>query len=234
MDMFDEKIKKLAEEERFDLPDGFEERLRKNLEALPEKKKISVSRVLRAVLIAAAICMAILATAFVSGVIKFEIGPDGNVKLGRFALGYTVDESGFDNHGYQVIGNPDHPINPERILVDSEGTTVIAPVDVEGVEIVVEDGKFMLYYQSGIIEGSRDISEELKENQGYHYYELTEGHKISITVYTTDDPKNGTYFEGSYYRVNVESSLPSGLEFTGDSMHKVSGNCYIESSVVEE
>lgn len=232
MDLFDRQMTDRAVHEDCTLPEGYEKRLSEELESLPSGKRTNVFRALRFVAIAAAAIAALTVTAFATGYVKFEVDQSGRVQLGRFALGYVVDEQGRNHFGYQVIDNPDRPIDPDRILVDSEGTTVIAPVDVDGVEIVVEDGRFMLYYQNGIIEGSKDITEELRAHQGYHYYETTEGYKISITVYTTDDSDNGTQFEGNYYRVKYEGHVPGNTwgvhDFSGDGMHKVSGNSYIE------
>lgn len=232
MDLFDEKITERAKSEDVKLPGDFSAKLSKELESLPTGRRVNVARGLRFAAIIAAALAALTVTAFATGFVKFNVDSTGRVQLGRFALGYVVDEQGRNRFGYQVIDNPDRPINPERILVDSEGTTVIAPVDVDGVEIVVEDGRFMLYYQNGIIEGSKDITEELRANHGYHCSESAGGYSISVTVYTTGDPDDGTPFEGNYYRVKYEGHISgntSGVHnFSGDGAHKVSGNCYIE------
>lgn len=85
--------------------------------------------------------------------------------------------------------------------------------------------------QCGFIEGEVDISEELRENGGYHCYESEDGYKISVTVYASE-AGNGTEFEGEYYRVKAEGSYPSGYtgtsNFTFDVPHKGSGNGYME------
>lgn len=235
MELFDERMKERAEQEDCTLPEGFDERLSVELSTLPEKRGFSRARIIRYAAIAAALCVALTVTAFATGILRFEIDSSGHAILGRFALGMVIDENGFDKWGHNVLDKEYLPeemqISEDRIIEDEEGTRVVTPSQTHGVEISVEDGRFMLYYQCGVIEGEVDISEELRENGGYHCYESEDGYKISVTVYASE-AGNGTEFEGEYYRVKAEVSYPSGYtgtsDFTCDVPYKGSGNGYME------
>ena len=106
-----------------------------------EKKTVRVRtvRVVRNVLIAAVLCLALIGTAFAAGVL--EIGPDGLVVLGMFSRGFV----------YDAEGDPVFQADPEKIASGEQ--VVTEPKDVAGAKLAEEDDRLVLYYQYGLTEG---------------------------------------------------------------------------------
>lgn len=234
MDNFDERIRKRAEVEDCALPEGFEKRLSEELGTLDTERKPRVISILRYALIAAALCALLTVTAYASGIVRFEV-EHGQAILGRFAYGIVFDENGLDYYGNSIAKNLES--GASRVLVDQEGTTVLAPTQTDGAEICVVDGKLMLYYQCGNLVGELDISNDVRRDGGYHIYDAANGNKISIDVYKTE-PDNGTEFEGAFYRIKGYGKYPPGFTgvstFTFDVPNKAAGNCYIEVEPIND
>lgn len=151
MDNFDEKLKARADREGSPVPEGFDGRLAKKLEHLPERKRRRFG-VVRWIAVAAAVVCLLMAGAYANyddpdGAYYDEYGHIHMPELGRFTEG-SVEENG-------------------RVRI---------PNHICAAELVEEDGRIMLYVQNGIyvIEEVLDITEELAENGTYHY-ERTEG-----------------------------------------------------------
>ena len=64
MEQFDEMLKAMAKKEEMMVPNGFDERVRETLDGLPPREKRRGLGAVKTVLIAAALCAALLCTAF--------------------------------------------------------------------------------------------------------------------------------------------------------------------------
>lgn len=226
-DSFDEELRSRALGEDCTLPDGFDERISNNLGMLPEKKSPRVIHVVRYALIAAALCALLTVTAFATGVMRFKV-ENGMAILGRFSSGIVFDENLRDYYGNNIAACLEQGAS---VVINEEGVKAIVPTQTNGVELSVEDGRFILYYQCGEVKGSVDMTEDIRQNGGFKKNISEGGYRMNITVYPAE-PDDGTEFEGNFYRVKGDAHYPPGFtgtsSFTFDVPNKAAGNCYMK------
>ncbi len=112
MEQFDEMLKHMAEQEECIVPEGFDEKIRGTLDALPSKTKKGLGAV-KGALVAAAVCAALLCTAFAASPGLRELLAEA---LGGFAP-YAQEQDGqayvIDGMEFRVVS----ALPPERRVV---------------------------------------------------------------------------------------------------------------------
>ncbi len=205
MERFDETMRERARSQDCPLPEGFEDRLAERLEKLPERTAAKRPHILRAALIAAALCLALVGTAFAAGALKID--GYGRIVLGRFAYGEVFDAEG----NFAV---PD----PEKIASGEQ--TVVEPSDVAGAELREEDGRLILYYQYGPVEGREDVTDTVLEEGAYTMSGEQDGYRLSLTVLPCpeEDPadSDALFYQGAPYCLELSGKFPGGNYITHD------------------
>ncbi len=100
MEQFDEMLKAMAEKEEIMVPNGFDERVRETLDGLPPREKRRGLGAVKTVLIAAALCAALLCTAFAASP---ELRGMLAEALGGFAP-YAQEQEGQEREAYVIDG----------------------------------------------------------------------------------------------------------------------------------
>jgi len=96
MEQFDEMLKAMAEKEEIMTPNGFDERVRETLDGLPPREKRRGLGAVKTVLIAAALCGALLCTAFAAspelrGMLAEALGGFAPYAQGQEDKSYVID-----------------------------------------------------------------------------------------------------------------------------------------------
>lgn len=96
MEQFDEMLKAMAEKEEIMVPNGFDERVRETLDGLPPREKRRGLGAVKTVLIAAALCAALLCTAFAAspelrGMLAEALGGFAPYAQGQEGEAYVID-----------------------------------------------------------------------------------------------------------------------------------------------
>ena len=167
-----------------------------------EKKtgKVRTFKVVRNVLIAAALCLALIGTAFAAGVL--EIDGQGRIVLGRFAHGEVHDTAG------DVVAEPD----PDKIASGEQ--VVVEPEKVAGAKLAEEDGRLILYYQYGPAEGREDVTDAMREEGVYSMSGEKDGYSLSVTVVLCpkEELENSAplFYQGVGYCLEISGKFPGG------------------------
>ncbi len=167
-----------------------------------EKKtgKVRTFKVVRNVLIAAALCLALIGTAFAAGVL--EIDGQGRIVLGRFAYGEVHDTAG------DVVAEPD----PDKIASGEQ--VVVEPEKVAGAKLAEEDGRLILYYQYGPAEGREDVTDAMREEGVYSMSGEKDGYSLSVTVVLCpkEELENSAplFYQGVGYCLEISGKFPGG------------------------
>lgn len=212
MEQFDKMIREMAEKEEMTVPNGFDERMQAALNDLPPKQNKHKLGGVKAALIAAAVCLLLVGTAFAAnkitgGLVFNEIGW---IVLDRFEWGRLVDGNGEEVDPSQL----------DDAQLASGEYTVLYPDHAGGVQLAEEDGRVILYGRNGLIDVRLDITDELLENGTFHYYEERDkDYWLSLTVYPVVleeyaqyDPSNGGYplvYEGTAYLADASGKAPN-------------------------
>ena len=96
MEQFDEMLKAMAKKEEIMVPNGFDERVRETLDGLPPREKRRGLGAVKTVLIAAALCAALLCTAFAAspelrGMLAEALGGFAPYAQGQEGEAYVID-----------------------------------------------------------------------------------------------------------------------------------------------
>lgn len=96
MEEFDGKLRRMAEKEEIMMPNGFDERVRETLDGLPPREKRRGLGAVKTVLIAAALCGALLCTAFAAspelrGMLAEALGGFAPYAQGQEDKSYVID-----------------------------------------------------------------------------------------------------------------------------------------------
>ena len=96
MEQFDEMLKAMAKKEEMMVPNGFDERVRETLDGLPPREKRRGLGAVKTVLIAAALCAALLCTAFAAspelrGMLAEALGGFAPYAQGQEGEAYVID-----------------------------------------------------------------------------------------------------------------------------------------------
>ena len=236
MEQFDSLIKEMAEKEEIVVPNGFDGRVQAALDGLPPKQKKHKPGALKAALIAVAVCLLLVGTAFAAneitgGLVFHELGL---AVLGRFERGLLAD------------GNGDHvdPGQFDDVQLEPGEYAVVYPDHASGVQLAEENGRVILYGKNGMIEVRLDITDELLENSVFHYYEERDkDYWLSLTVYSVVleeyaqfDPSYKGYplvYEGAAYLAGASGKAPSvhggAYEFEFHDTRSSAGNFFVEN-----
>lgn len=97
MEQFDEMLKAMAKKEEMMVPNGFDERVRETLDGLPPREKRRGLGAVKTVLIAAALCAALLCTAFAAS-------PELRGMLAEALGGFAPYAQGQEGEAYVING----------------------------------------------------------------------------------------------------------------------------------
>ncbi len=168
--------------------------------------RVRTFKVVRNVLIAAALCLALIGTAFAAGVLKID--DYGQVVLGRFAYGKVVDGAGDE------VAAPD----PDKIASGEQ--VVVEPEDVAGAKLAEEDGRLVLYYQYGPVVGREDVTDAMLEEGTYSMSGIKDGYSLSVTVVPCPEEElensRPLFYQGVGYCLEISGKFPGGTYLTHD------------------